>query len=197
MQTYSHFLMTAALNRGLIRRGTVPVRSWALLLGSVLPDLPLFLLTIGFFAYRQWVRPDLLSEFVFGSSYDALYFTNPFWISGHNLLHAPPLIALYLALGYWGTRHGRGWGPSLIWFAVGCGLHSLVDILTHHNDGPLLLFPFNWSLRFHSPVSYWERAYYAGIVAPLEHLMDLLIVGSFGVTWLRRSRAGARSGQAP
>ncbi len=41
MQTYSHFLMTAVLNDGLKSRG-ITVHTKALLLGSFMPDVPLF-----------------------------------------------------------------------------------------------------------------------------------------------------------
>jgi hypothetical protein len=40
-------------------------------------------------------------------------------------------------------------------------VHSIIDILTHYNDGPVLFFPFDWHTRFYSPVSYWDRAHHA------------------------------------
>ena len=77
---------------------------------------------------------------------------------------------------------------DLLWFALGCGLHSCVDILTHYDDGPLLFFPFNWRYRFASPISYWDPRHYANIIAPLEHLMDLFFIGYLVAQW-RRKRA--------
>lgn len=53
MQTQSHFLMTAALNRVLGRR-QVNVRRNAFLIGAVLPDLPFWLLTIAGEIYYRW-----------------------------------------------------------------------------------------------------------------------------------------------
>ncbi|MEZ4675136.1 MAG: hypothetical protein R2932_12925 [Caldilineaceae bacterium] len=32
--------------------------------------------------------------------------------------------------------------------------HTAIDIPLHYDDGPLLLFPFDWKTRFHSPVSH-------------------------------------------
>lgn len=178
MQTYSHFLITAALaRRGSERPGLPALRAGAFLLGSVLPDVPLMLLTAQYMSSRIGVGRS--PGQMFGSEYDALYFNDPLWISGHNLLHAPPLLGLYLLLGYLLWRNGRRGGDLLFWFAAGCALHAGVDILTHHNDGPLLLYPFNWHLRFNSPLSYWDPAHYGRQVSLAEHGMDLLIVASF------------------
>jgi len=56
MQTPSHFLLTAVLNRQLAQRD-IPVASKALLVGSVLPDIPFLLLTVGFEIYYRWFAP--------------------------------------------------------------------------------------------------------------------------------------------
>jgi hypothetical protein len=93
--------------------------------------------------------------------------------------------------GYW-LRH-RGWGNRLLWFAVGAGLHTVVDILTHHDDGPLLLFPFEWSYRFASPVSYWDPNHYGDIFAPLEMIFSGALLLYLLVTWWQwRSKRVAR-----
>ena len=194
MNTYSHFLITAGLDQVARNRTGWPLKTRAFLLGAVLPDVPLVVLTLGYFVHTRFIRPELANEFIFGPRYDALYFTDPVWITGHSLFHAPPLILALALLGFWAWRRGRGWGLGLLWFAAGCGLHSLVDILTHHHDGPLLLFPFDWSLRFQSPVSYWDGDYHAGIVAPLEHLLDVTMLVYLGREWWRRR---ARAGGAP
>ncbi len=81
-------------------------------------------------------------------SYHALYFNNPLWIVSHNLFHAPFVIAVLFLVSVLAERHGLRWGPALRWLALGLALHSAVDILTHHDDGPLLFFPFDWRYRF-------------------------------------------------
>jgi membrane-bound metal-dependent hydrolase YbcI (DUF457 family) len=48
-----------------------------------------------------------------------------------------------IAVGYLGWRRRTTWGFAWLWVGIGCGLHALTDILTHHNDGPLLLFPLD------------------------------------------------------
>lgn len=191
MQTYSHLLMTAFAGDRLKKRN-VPVSTKALLLGSVLPDLALFALTAWFIVYYRFMAPQVLpDDSVFGTLYDELFFHNPIWIVGHNFFHAPFILAALGVVGYVGARQGWRWGWPLVWLMVGCGLHTVVDIFTHHNDGPLLLFPFDWQMRFSAPISYWDVRHGARVVAPLEHAMDVAIIVYLLWTWLsaRRTRA--------
>ena len=192
MQTYSHFLITAVF-RDRMEHKKVVLSGKALLLGSVLPDVPLFLLTIGFMISRR-LNAGADNEFLFGPSFDTLYFTNPWWISGHNLFHAPLLILLYAAIGYALMRQTarpkwQKWGWPIIWFAAGCGLHSLIDILTHVDDGPVLFFPLNWTYRFRAPVSYWDPRHGGRIFGPLEHLLDVILLFFLGRQWWRARQA--------
>lgn len=193
MNTYSHFLMTAVLREQLKARN-IPVHTGGVLLGSVLPDVPLIVLTVGYIFYYRVIAPLPPGEGIFSGRYDALYFDNPVWITLHSLGHAPLLVALLAGIGYYGMHRAKGWGVPLFWFALACGFHSLVDILTHHDDGPLLFFPFNWEYRLMMPISYWDTNHYAAIVAPLEHLMDLGILGGFALGWLRRRRLAQQAG---
>jgi membrane-bound metal-dependent hydrolase YbcI (DUF457 family) len=185
MNTYTHLLMTAAARVGLEQR-RIRVNVRAALLGSVIPDVPLLLLTTIYIIYYRYIDPIPADEHIFSGRYDQLYFEDPLWIITHNMFHAPLMVGLLVGLGYYAMRTGRAWGGPLFWFALACGLHSLVDIFTHHNDGPLLLFPFNWEYRFITPISYWDDDHYGNIVGPLEHLMDLGIIIFLVVTWLRQ-----------
>lgn len=188
--------MTAVVNDGFKFRG-LPVHTKALLLGSFMPDVPLVVLTLGYFAYRYWFDPLAPGEHIYGPRYDNLYFQNPVWIAGHNLFHAPLPIGVMLGVGYtMGLRRQQTWGTALFWFALACGLHALVDIFTHYNDGPLLLFPFNWSYRFSAPISYWDPRYGGRIFAPLEHLLDLAILVYLATVWLVRRKILIRSGDS-
>jgi LexA-binding, inner membrane-associated putative hydrolase len=156
MNTPSHFIMTAAIDKALPR---VSIVKRAFLLGSVAPDLPLWLLSIGGLVYyhvlQGWTVADTARLM-----FDDLYFHNPFWLACHNLLHSPLLLLLGGSI-LWQSRHkmgssGRWW----FWFLAACLIHSGVDILTHADDGPLILFPLSWTIRFHSPISYWDPNYY-------------------------------------
>ena len=182
--------MTLAIKRRRDQKGR-PTSGWALLLGSVMPDVPLTIFTIAYFIHWRWFTDR--STFIFGPAYDAIYFENPFMIAAHNLFHAPILILGMALAGYWlmrrsereneerrapllKTSQSKTWSTALFWFAMGCGFHSIVDILTHHDDGPLLLFPFNWHLRFISPVSYWDARYYGNIFGIFEMALDIAII---------------------
>lgn len=174
MQTYSHLIITASLARRLARCG-VPVAERALLAGSVLPDAALGALSAGYVLDRRVLRPHLPDKTLCSPTYNDLYFNNPWWIAAHNLLHAPLLILL---LGTIGARfREKNWGRRLAWFAVGCGLHALVDIFTHAGDGPVLLFPLEWHKRYRSPVSYWDPAHGGRRFRRIERLVDVALAG--------------------
>lgn len=191
MITSTHALMAATVGRALQRRNKAVHFKW-LLIGGVAPDVMLYGLSIGYFIALAWFQP--AGERVFGPLYDQLYFTNPFWIVGYNLFHAPLMIAALLAVGYAAMRRAKPWGALLFWFAVGCGVHSLGDIPTHHNDGPLLLFPFNWEMRYHAPISYWHDGYYGREFAFFElFILTPAMVLYLASGWLRRKLALLRS----
>ncbi len=184
MLTYTHFLTTALVGDFLRRRTRVRLKP--LLAGSVLPDVPLLLLTFGWFLYRSWLDPLAPGEHIYGPRYDALFFEHPVWVVAHNLLHAPFVIAAIVFVGTWLERKELDRGSTLVWFALGCALHTVADILTHVEDGPLVLFPFEWDTRIQGLVSYWNPNHHAGVVRRVEALLDLAIVGYFGIVWTRR-----------
>jgi hypothetical protein len=121
-----------------------------------------------------------------------LFFTDPFWIISHNFFHSLVIDSLIMIVGYVEFRARRGWGAALFWLAVSLQFHTIIDIFTHHIDGPLFLFPLSWHYRFPSTISYWEVGYYGQVFAWFEWSLNALIVIYFGINWLRarpRSRA--------
>jgi membrane-bound metal-dependent hydrolase YbcI (DUF457 family) len=182
MRTPSHLLITAVLAKHYQSRGKI--HCTALLLGSVMPDVPLVVLsgTRAFYLLLSEGRPITnIHSFMF----DELYFNNPWWIAAHNLFHAPLLLLAGLAVTY-RTRATRGASFWLFWFFVGCLFHTLLDIPTHATDGPLLLFPFNWQWRFHSPFSYWEPTHFGEVFTVFEYVLDGIIVIYLAVSRLKR-----------
>lgn len=178
--------MTAALEKALPR---IPIVKTAFLFGSVAPDLPLWLLSIGGLIYYQailgWSEAD-----TFQLMFDHLYFQHPLWVIGHNFLHAPLILLTGITL-VWQSRCNIGSRSRwLFWFLLACLLHSGVDILTHRDDGPLLLFPFNWTFRFISPISYWDDRYYGQEFQKFELAIDVLfliyLLSPVFYQWLKR-----------
>ena len=79
-------------------------------------------------------------------------------------------------IGTLAMRRGKAWGESFVWFAIGCGFHTLLDIFTHVNDGPVLLYPFNWRYRYRAPVSYWDPRHGGRTFAMFELALDIGLV---------------------
>ena len=180
MQTYSHFIITAALGRPFKNKSEesdIPeLERGALLLGSIMPDLPLTFTTIGCIIY------DYLNGTLGGPEstvrilFRDWFFNNPWIKLQHNLFHSPLLDAFYILLGYWLWKRGYKWGAWIFWFAIACMIHTLIDIPLHYDDGPLLLFPLNWSWRFMSPVSYWDPDHYGMQFTIFEHGLILVLL---------------------
>lgn len=148
---------------------------FALGLGSVAPDIPLYLMSFGGIAFFKYVK-GWTNEATFSHLFDRLYFHDPLWIGFHNLFHSPTML---LILGINALLLRKRYPKICTWmlyFLAACFLHSVVDIVTHHDDGPVLFFPFNWDYRFASPVSYWDPAYFGRQFMVFEGLLNLALV---------------------
>ena len=187
MQTPSHFLMTTVLGRQIEQR-QIPIHTGALLIGSILPDLPFIVLTFGGEIYYRWFAVLPSSSSIMEYLHLTLFFTNPVWIASHNIFHSLVVNSLLLGLGYSGVHYQKRWGLPLFWLAMSMAFHTVIDIFVHHSDGPLFLFPLNWSYRFVSPISYWEPQYYGQIFMILEYMLDALLLGYWGWQWMRPRR---------
>jgi len=170
-------------------------------LGAVVPDLPLLALSLAGFAWYEghlgWEREAVLQKL-----YGELFFRDTLWIAAHNALQAPLVLLTGLAgCALLGSRAPVAAG-RVTWFLAACLLHAGVDILTHHDDGPLLLFPFDWELRFASPISYWDHRHHASRFLLIEVALDAVLLGYLCAPWLRRRLRGVRGprdagGEAP
>jgi membrane-bound metal-dependent hydrolase YbcI (DUF457 family) len=195
MNTPSHLIINAALRKWAASGGKLAIPRGAFLLGAVLPDVPLGILWIGGLLYYRYAVGN--TDFrAINELLDSFYFNNPFWIASHNLLHSPTLLLIELAL-LWRFRAAAGSRPHWwFWFFAGCLIHSAIDIPTHVNDGPVLFFPFEWSLRFSSPISYWDADYFGREFTIFELLLDLaLLAYLFGPDLWRRLRRRAPQAQ--
>ena len=206
MQTYSHLILTAVLSSPVDRLARqnaqrLPLfRPGALLLGSVLPDLPLIFLSI--FAILRDATSGVLSRADFAAApvgapppaelieasmtvklFEVWFFENPWVITAQNLFHSPLLVIIFIILGYAAWRRGRRWSGWFFWLFCAALLHTLIDIPLHVTDGPLLLFPLNWSWRFISPVSYWDPNYYGREWSFFEHALMLILLVFLGLRY--------------
>jgi hypothetical protein len=173
MQTPSHFLMTATFAKAFPR---LPIVKSALLWGSVAPDLALWGLSIGGMIYYRFMLNWSLEQ-TGAMMFDTLYFHHPLWIISHNFLHAPIVLLLGLGWAWRGSRREsdrvRCWFLS---FFSACLVHSIIDILTHVDDGLLLFFPFNWQTRFRSIISYYDDRYYGREFSVFERAINLFFL---------------------
>lgn len=210
MNTITHVLVNATIDRRVRERraatGTEglqdrerapspadhPIATSAFLWGGAVPDLPLIVMTVGtatwFTLVRDWsLRVSL--EHVF----DDLYFTDPWWKLANNLLQSPVMLLLWFGVAVLLRRRSPELGRRALWFLAGVALHVAVDIPVHHDDGPLVLFPFDWETRIQSPISYWDPEHYGGVVGAIEYAamlgMTLYLLRYHVRGWWRRLRA--------
>lgn len=157
MKTPSH----AVLNVALLLPHT-PLAS-VIVLGSVLPDLPIFIL-------YGWAKGVLRQDdaTLWGETY-----YSPFWYTWTALVHSIPL-ALLGALGAALCHSSAGvvLGLSMV-------LHDLLDLPVHHDDAHCHFLPFS-RYRFISPLSYWDPRHHGPWVALGE---SCLVLGASVMLW--------------
>ena len=190
MQTPSHFLLTALVANRTTVHATPPLHVPALLIGSVLPDIPFTLLTIGGEIWFRWFASLPVTDLsVMEYLHFDLFFRDPLWIISHNVFHSLLVDGLLAIIGYWVWRMRKiRWSLALFWLGISMVAHTVIDIFTHSSDGPLFLFPLNWTYRFTSPVSYWEASNFGVYFIAFEWLLDALIIAYFAVGWFRKKR---------
>jgi hypothetical protein len=169
MNTPSH----AILNWALLTKTSKHPLVWPILLGAVLPDLPIFV----FYGWAKLIQR--LPESVIWTQ--AYY--RPFWQTWIALLHSIPLASMGFVLSA-----VLGWQiPAQLFGSM--VLHSLGDLPVHHDDAHRHFFPFS-DYRFISPLSYWDPRHHGTIVALIE--ISLVTVGSVYLfpkvqTWIGQS----------
>ena len=157
MMTHSHILVGAVL----FARPGAPFAAAAAIAGSLAPDLDVAMM---------WV-----TERIGGASSCVIFrqrFWESPWVEVQAIFNSAPLWALLALLG-WLARDRIG--AAL--FAFGCAglLHVAADFALHADDARAHLQPFaDW--RFHSPVSYWDPAYYGREVQIAEAVFALTLI---------------------
>jgi hypothetical protein len=129
----------------------------AILLGSLLPDIPMFL----FFLVERVVF-DVPMRTIWTVSY-----YQPGWQGFFDIFNSIPLILVGAIVA---ARLQSKWWKL---FFASMFLHVLFDLPLHNDDAHLHFYPFsNW--RFSSPVSYWDPGHYGDIVAILEGVFGIV-----------------------
>ena len=153
-------------------RPGAPAVTAAALMGALLPDLSLYLMT----AWELGAR-GTSPEVVFRD----LYFSDA-WQAVFAVDNSIPLWTAVLAIGM-GLR--RAWVVALAGAAL---LHLATDLALHAEDARRHLWPLtDWV--FVSPVSYWDPARHGRVVAPIEAAL-VLALGLW--LWRRHRTAIAR-----
>ena len=153
MNTQSH----AIINIALLDRKDKPHLRRYMLLGAVLPDLPMF----AFFAVEAFFfrRPQQLI-------WSERYFL-PQWQNLFDIFNAVPLVLIVLCIGY------RLKSKAVIFCCWSMLLHCAADFFLHHDDAHRHFFPF-LEFRFSSPISYWDTAHYGRIASLVEIVITIL-----------------------
>ncbi|MCY4333453.1 MAG: cobalamin biosynthesis protein CobQ [Litoreibacter sp.] len=168
MNTPAHLIFGAA---AFARPGALNV-TLAALAGALAPDLSLYLMA-GWHLFVLGTEAQIV--------FNVLYFSD-LWQA---------IFAVDNSFFVWGGALGFAlWlrSPAFIAFAGAGLLHLALDFPLHHDDARAHFWPVtDW--RFVSPVSYWDRDHYGGIVGPLEMLASVICLGILWrrfKTWLPR-----------
>jgi hypothetical protein len=147
MNTPAHLIFAAAAFADPARRKVTA----AALAGGLAPDLSLYLM-VGTSLYLL----DIPAREVFGQ----LYFS-PAWQQVFAVDNSFVVWGVLLALAM------RLRAPALTAFAGAGLLHLAFDFPLHHDDARRHFWPLtDWA--FASPLSYWDRAHFGGVVGPIE-----------------------------
>ena len=144
----------------------------AALIGGLLPDLSLYLL-----AGLELVR-GTPPAVIFGELYGS-----EFWQAVFAVDNSIPLFAAVLLVG---IARRSAWVVALAGAAL---LHLGADLALHHDDARRHFWPLTDRV-FVSPVSYWDPAHHAGVVAPIEAAMVLALCA---LLWRRHRGAAMRA----
>lgn len=146
MNTPTHLLVSA----GLFSRPRAGVRNAAVLLGALMPDLPIYVL---------WAQARLrgLPE---ARIWSELYFSDG-WQMAVTVGNAAPIYALIAAVGALFRQAAVGL------FGVSAIVHVALDFPLHAGDAHAHFWPISdW--RFESPLSYWNPAHHGDVVQLVE-----------------------------
>lgn len=156
MNTQTHLLLASGL---LTRRGE-KARNVAIVMGALLPDVPVFAL-FGIASAMGYTSQDVFGDFYFRDDMRNL-------MGAFNSFFVAALIA---ATG-WLFRE-KWWGWPMVFLAAAITVHAATDLPVHVDDGHRHFWPFS-SFVFNSPLSYWDNSHHGGIVSVVEAVLGIV-----------------------
>ncbi len=190
MKTPTHALIGYAAARylGFTRRQTV-----VCMLGATAPDLPLALIW-SYVAAGVTLNLGTFDQPSIQAVFDPIYFGVGWTSALHNLLHSPLSLVLFTAAALTLPHWMRGARTLILIFLLGAWTHSIVDILTHVHDGPLLLWPVDLTFRLQGPFSHWDPALGGYWIMAIECAGWFLALAYTATRRRKRSNPKARPG---
>ncbi len=167
MMTSTHILMGAAISSRSHFRPLYIVLAW---LGGFTPDASMFALVV-YSRFGGEGTEDLWSRA------GGLYWQEP-WQFYSAVSNSFPMWILFCLIGLFLFRRSKrlkSIGLGVLIFSTAAFAHVIVDFMTHASDAHIHFWPFSdW--RFHSPISYYEKAHFGRIVSIFEATMGLSII---------------------
>jgi len=163
----------AVVNLALIGASTGSPSFLPIVLGAVLPDLPIVVLYI-----REHHLHHVPDEVIWREHYQ-----RPFWQNLIHGMHSFPLATAGLALAV------MAGSPAWTLFFASALLHALADFPIHVHDAHRHFWPLS-NYRFISRISYWDLRYHARSVAAVE-LLGVGMASAF--LWIQRPGTALRA----
>ncbi|MBS0017865.1 MAG: hypothetical protein KFF72_16210 [Arthrospira sp. SH-MAG29] len=152
MNTPSHGI----INLALLANSSHPDANLFIVLGGILPDIPIFI----FYGWAKFIAKMPESQ-IWSEAYHS-----PAISKIVAIFHSIPLGILGLAIAF---KVG-GYIPQV--FCLSLIGHNLLDLPVHNDDAHRHFFPFS-NYRFISPISYWDSRHYGSLVSLIELLLVL------------------------
>lgn len=152
MNTPSHGIINLALLTGF----TPSDANLFIVLGGILPDIPIFI----FYGWAKFIAKIPESK-IWSDAYQA-----PSIQKIVATFHSIPLAVLG-----WTIAFQLGWSIAQI-ICLSIIFHNLLDLPVHNDDAHRHFFPFS-NYRFISPISYWDPKHYGSLVSLVEIMLVL------------------------
>ncbi len=147
----------AIINLALLTKPQLPQANLAIVIGGILPDIPIFI-------FYFWAK--FIARLPEAKIWSEAYY-QPLIQNLVAIFHSIPLAIIGLLISYY-----FGWQILQV-ICISLILHSLLDLPVHNDDAHRHFFPFS-NYRFISPISYWDPKHYGSIIASIEILLVLL-----------------------